>query len=254
MCLKLTRLHEPEIQEDVRVDQMQLLWNYQQADMAVDRYEREMRKSSNRQKLVKHRDFLLSQQEAMHRIETDVEAMSERMEGIRAEVIRLEEELKDLQETLSEEEPETIEITRKSLSYAQKLVAGITKCEQELAKIRKDAETRDRQQHEVRVRAAKTRAEFDALKKVYDVEYKDQSVELNKLRADAAKAEEGIEPAMLEKYKQIKQHSVPPIAKLLDGNRCGGCNMNLPQAVLRNIRTGAKSVECENCGRIVLVE
>lgn len=236
------------------MDQLEMLWNYQQADMAVDRYEREMRKSPNRQKLVKHRDFLLTQQEAMKRIENDVEAMAERMDGIRADVIKLEEELKDLQDTLSEEEPETIEIARKSLSYAQKLVAGITRSEQELSKIRKDADTRDRQQHEVRVRAAKARAEFDALKKVYDVEYKEQTVEVGKLRAVANKAAEGVDPELLEKYKQIKQHSIPPVAKLLDGNRCGGCNMNLPQVVLRNIRTGAKSVECENCGRIVLVE
>lgn len=47
---------------------------------------------------------------------------------------------------------------------------------------------------------------------------------------------------------------MPPIARLIDGNRCGGCNMNLPQVILRNIRMGARIVECENCGRIVLVE
>lgn len=236
------------------MDQMEMLWQYQQADMAADRYEREMRKSPNRQKLVKHREFLLAQQESMRRIENDVDTMAERLEGIRAELSRLEEELRDLQDTLSEEEPETIDIARKSLSYAQKLVAGITRCEQDLSKIRKDADTRDRQQHEIRVRAAKVRAEFDALKKEYDVEYKTQSDELNQLRANALKAAKGIDPALMEKYKQIKQHSIPPVAKLLDGNRCGGCNMNLPQVVLREIRTGAKSVECENCGRIVLVE
>lgn len=236
------------------MDQIQLLWNYQQTDMTADRFEREMRKSPNRQKLLKNREFLLSQQEAMRRIEGEVEAMAERMEGLRAQVMSLEEELKDLQDTLEEEEPETIEIARKSLSSAQKIVNAISRCEQELTKIRKDAETRDRQQHEVRVRAAKVRAEFDALKKVYDLEYKEQSEKLAQLRAQAAKAGEAISPDILEKYKQIKQHSVPPIARLIDGNRCGGCNMNLPQVILRNIRMGARIVECENCGRIVLVE
>ncbi len=236
------------------MDQMQQLWFYQQADIAVDRYEREMHKSPNRQKLIKHREFLLSQQEAMRRIESDVESMGERIGTIRAEVTRLEEELKDLQDTLTEEEPETIEITRKSLSYAQKLVSSLNRLEQELQKIRKDAEARDRQQHEIRVRAAKARQEFDKLKALYDAEYKEQSDALIKLKAESAQAAQGISEELLEKYKQIKQHSMPPIAKLLDGNRCGGCNMNMPQVALRSIRTGAKSVECENCGRIVLVE
>lgn len=236
------------------MDQMQMLWNYQTADMAADRYERQMRKSENRQKLVKHREFLLSQQESMKKIETDVEAMRDRMELIHAEVQNLEAELSDLQETLNDQEPENLDIARVSLSHAQKLAAALNRCEQELAKIRKDAETRDRQQHEIRVRAAKARAEFDTLKKVYDVEYKDQAAELARLRAEAAKSGEGIDPEMLERYKQIKQHSIPPIAKLVDGNRCGGCNMNLPQVVLREIKMGAKNVPCENCGRIVLVE
>ncbi len=236
------------------MDTYQQLWAYQQADMAADRYEREIKRSPNRQKLVKHREFLLQQQEAMHRIEADVETMGERLEAIRAEIIRLEEELKDLQDTLTEEEPETIEIARKSLSYAQKLCGAITKCEQDLNKIKKDAEARERQQHEVRVRAAKVRAEFDQLKAVYDEEYKEQTAALSKLRSAANKAADGIPSELMDRYKQIKLHSVPPIAKLLDSNRCGGCNMNLPQVILRNIRMGEKSVECENCGRIVLVE
>ena len=236
------------------MEQIEMLWEYQRADMAADRFEREIQRNANRQKLLKHREFMLQQQEIMKRIESEVDAMSERIEALRAEMNRIEEELLDLQDTLKEKEPETIEIARKSLSYAQKLVGAIDKCEKELNKLRRDAEARDRQQHEVRVRAAKVRAEFDALKKVYDGEYREQAAKLQKLRAQAAAAAEGIDPQLLEKYKTIKKHSLPPIAKLVDGNRCGGCNMNLPQVIMGQIRQGAKSVECENCGRIVLVE
>lgn len=236
------------------MDYMQMLWEYQKVDMEADRFEQEMRKSPNRQKLVKHREFLLSQQDSMRKIEGDVATMNQRVEAIRGDISRLEEELRDLQDTLAEEEPETIEIARKSLSHAQKLVSNLAKLEQELTKIRKDAETRGRQQHEVRVRAAKIRTEFDELKKIYDLEYKNDATKLAKLRADAAKVADGIPAELMDKYKQIKQHSIPPMAKLLDGSRCSGCNMNLPQAVLRNVRAGVQNVECENCGRIVLVK
>ena len=232
---------------------MQKLWEYQRVDIEADRFEQEMRKSPTRQKLVKHREFLLTQQELMRKIEGDVAKMNQRMESIRSDLVRLDEELRDLQETMNEEEPETIEIARKSLSYAQKLVTSLNRLEQELAKIRKDAETRGRQQHEVRVRAAKVRTEFDQLKEKYDLEYKKDTASLSKLRGEVSMAAEGIPNDLIEKYKQIKQHCMPPISKLLDGSRCGGCNMNLPQAVLRDVRTGAESVECENCGRIVLV-
>ena len=236
------------------MEQIEKLWEFQKADMTCDRFEREIQKNANRQQLLKYREFMLQQQEAMKRIESEVDAMGDRMENLRAEISHLEEELLDLQDTLKEKEPETIEIARKSLSYAQKLVTAIEKCEKELSKLRRDADARDKQQHEVRVRAAKVRAEFDALKKVYDGEYREQAVQLQKLRAEAAKAAEGIEPKLLAKYKEIKQHTVPPIARVVDGNRCGGCNMNMPQVIMGQIKQGAKSVECENCGRIVIVD
>ena len=235
------------------MEDWQKLWQYQQFDMDADHYEREMRASPNRQKLIQHRDFLVEQQNAMKKIETSVTTMAERIEVIQKEIERLDESLRDLQETLEETEPETLDIARKSLDHAQKLAHALGRMEQELQKIRKDSDVRQRQQHEVRVRAAKAKAEFDRLKSVYDVEYKEQQAKLDDLRKKAVDAAKQIDESQLHKYKQIKLHRTPPIA-LLNDDRCSGCNMNLPAVVLRNIRMGTLAVDCENCGRIVLVK
>ena len=64
------------------MQQYELLWKYQQVDMELDQYEREMRASSNRKELLKHRDFLLEQQNVLKKIEADVEIMSDRMEAL----------------------------------------------------------------------------------------------------------------------------------------------------------------------------
>jgi predicted nucleic acid-binding Zn-ribbon protein len=235
------------------VDELQRLWDYQKIDMEADRFEREMRASPKRQKLIKDRDFLLQQQNTMRKIEQDLATMSERIAALTADSGKLEESLRDLQETLEETEPETLDIARKSLDYCQKLVHQIGRMEQELQKIRKDSDVRARQQHEVRVRAAKVKAEFDTLRTTYDVEYKAQNSKLEALRKQSVEASSGIGAELIEKYKQIKMHRSPPVA-LLSDDRCGGCNMNLPAVVLRSIRTGAPFVDCENCGRIVLVK
>ena len=73
--------------------------------------------------------------------------------------------------------------------------------------MRKDSESRDRQQREVRVRAAKARAEFDRIKVIYDEEYKQASVKLEALKKTVAEEAKGIDPELLEKYKAIKRHS-----------------------------------------------
>ena len=54
----------------------------------------------------------------------------------------------------------------------------------------------------------------------------------------------------LSPNRAIKPHCTPPMAKLVDG-QCGGCFMSLPSATLRELKLGEKTVECDNCGRIL---
>lgn len=235
------------------MEQYELLWEYQQVDMELDQYEREMRANSNRKELLKHRDFLLEQQNVLKKIESDVEIMGDRMDALADEIARLNNSVSEAAANFEANRPEDIEEAKKQIAAIQKLLGTISRYESELAKMRKDSEARDRQQREVRVRAAKARAEFDRIKLIYDEEYKVAVVKLDELKKKVAKEAEGIEPALLEKYKAIKRHSAQPITRI-HGDRCGGCNMQLPAADMNKIRTGAPFVECENCGRIILAK
>ena len=235
------------------MEQYERLWQYQQVDMELDQYEKEMRGNSNRKELLKHRDFLLEQQNVLKKIETDVEVMSDRMEALADEITRLNGSVAEAAANLEANRPQDAEEARKQIASVQKLLSTISRYESELAKMRKDSEARDRQQREVRVRAAKARAEFDRIKVIYDEEYKTAAVKLEALKKKVAREAEGIDPELLEKYKAIKRHSTPPITRIHD-DRCGGCNMQLPAADMNRIRTGAPYVECENCGRIILVK
>ena len=234
------------------MEQYELLWKYQQVDMELDRYEKEMRGNSNRKELLKHRDFLLEQQNVLKKIETDVEVMSDRMEALADEIKRLSGSVAEATANFENNRPDNLEDVKKQMASIQKLIATITRYESELAKMRKDSEARDRQQREVRVRAAKARAEFDRIKVIYDEEYKVAAVKLEELKRKVAKEAEGIDPDLLEKYKAIKRHAAPPITRLHD-DRCGGCNMQLSAADKDKVRSGVPYVECENCGRIIMI-
>ena len=235
------------------MEQYERLWQYQQVDMELDQYEKEMRGNSNRKELLKHRDFLLEQQNVLKKIETDVEVMSDRMEALADEIKRLSGSVAEATANFENNRPDNLEDVKKQMASIQKLIATITRYESELAKMRKDSEARDRQQREVRVRAAKARAEFDRIKVIYDEEYKVAAVKLEELKRKVAKEAEGIDPDLLEKYKAIKRHAAPPITRLHD-DRCGGCNMQLSAADKDKVRSGVPYVECENCGRIILIK
>ena len=235
------------------MQQYELLWKYQQVDMELDQYEKEMRASSNRKELLKHREFLLEQQNVLKKIETDVEIMADRMEALADEIVRLNGAAADAAANFEANRPQDLEEAKKQIASIQKLISTISRYEAELAKMRKDSEARDRQQREVRVRAAKARAEFDRIKVLYDEELKTASVKHEELKKKVAAEAQGIDPDLLEKYKAIKRHAAMPITRLHD-DRCGGCNMQLSAADKDKVRSGLSYVECENCGRIILVK
>lgn len=229
------------------------LWQFMQVDMEADRFENKMRQSENRQKLLKQRSFLMDQQNNMKKLEGEVAVMQDRLEAVRDEAERLEKLLASVCAEIEADPPQSAEDADKKAESVQKLADSLTRYEQELQKMRKDAEIKDRQQKEIRVRAAKTKQEYDQLKQVYDKEYKADSATLQKLRADIEKEAAKVEPALLERYRNIKQHCTPPMAKLVD-SQCSGCFMQLSGATLLDLKSGEKIVECDNCGRILYTE
>ncbi len=230
--------------------QLGTLWQFMQVDMEADNFEGKMRQSSNRQKLIKQRDFLKDQQANMKKLENDVAVMQDRLEAVEDEAERLEKVLASLTEELEKNPPANAEDAQKQAESVQKLLETLTRYEQELQKMRKDADTKDRQQKEIRVRAAKTKIEFDQLKVEYDREFKADTAKLQEMRAKTDLEAKKVDPQLLAKYRSIKQHCTPPMARLVNG-QCSGCFMSLPSATLLDIRNGDRIVECDNCGRIL---
>ena len=230
--------------------QLEKLWQFMQVDMEADKFEAKIRQSEKRQKLLKQRNFLMDQQNNMKKLESDVAAMTDRLEAVRDDAERLQKVLTGLMEELESNPPTSEEEANARMEPVQKLMDNLTRYEQELSKMRKDAEVKDRQQREIRVRAAKTKQEFDQLKKEYDVEFKQDTATLKEMRARTEQESGKIEPDLLEKYRTIKQHCTPPMAKLIDG-QCSGCFMSLPSATLLAIKEEGKLVTCDNCGRIL---
>lgn len=230
--------------------QLDTLWQFMQVDMEADGFEHTMRQSANRQKLIKQRDFLKDQQANMKKLENDVAVMQDRLEAVQDEADRLEKLLASLAEEMEKNPPESAEDAQKQAESVQKLLETLQRYETELVKMRKDADTKDRQQKEIRVRAAKTKMEFDQLKVEYDREFKADTEKLQQMRNKTEQEAKNLDPKLLAKYRSIKQHCTPPMAKLVNG-QCSGCFMSLPSATLLDIRNGDRIVECDNCGRIL---
>ena len=233
------------------MEQIELLWQFQQADMEADALEGEIKRSPNRLALKKNREFLVEQQNAVKRMEEEVSEMVDRVDVIKDAIGRLKEQLAAFQKRMEEEVPADLEQAKELTRDIQKLVSGIASYEQEMKRIQKDASDRDRLEKDIRMKYAKVKAEYDKQKVTYEAEYKEQMKALEEKRKAAQKKATKIEEKLMERYQLIKQHSSPPMAKLV-GDQCGGCNMSLPSVTLRNIKAGNEIVECETCGRMIV--
>ncbi len=228
-----------------------MLWQFHQADMDADALEGEIKRAPTRIALMKNRDFLVEQQNAVKRMEEEVSEMVDRVDVIKDAIARLEEQLTVLQKRMADSPPATLEQAKELSQDAQKLLSGITSYEQEMKRIQQDAADRDRLEKDIRMKYAKVKAEYDKQKVAYEAEYKEQMKALEDKRRITQDKTKGIDPQLLERYQLIKQHCVPPVARLI-GDQCGGCNMSLPSVTLRNLKTGSSIIECETCGRMII--
>lgn len=230
--------------------QLDLLWDYQTADTEADMMAHSIRTSPKRQKLLKLRDYIRDQQEGLKTLENEVLAMSDRMDVLKEAIQLADDQLKSLQKRIQDTPPTNSKEIAQYIGEADQLTGTLNDYDQEVRRVRKSASDRDRKQRDIKLRAIKSKEEFDQLRVEYDQEYKEKSEVLERLKANAEEKKKGIEPEYLARYTAIKQHCTPPMAKLING-QCGGCNMGFPSSVLATIRSG-KQVECETCGRLII--
>ncbi|HQO56893.1 MAG TPA: C4-type zinc ribbon domain-containing protein [Clostridia bacterium] len=230
--------------------QLDLLWEYQLADTEADNMAQSIRQSPKRQKLLKLRDYIREQQESLNTLENELHAMSDRMDVLKEAISLADDQLKDLQKRVQDEQPGSSQEIAQFITQADELFNTLNDYDQEIRRVRKSAENRDHRQRDIKLRAIRSKEEFDQLRIEYDQEYKEKSEILEQLRAVAEQKKKDILPEYLARYTAIKQHSTPPMAKLING-QCGGCNMGFPSSDLAAIRAG-KQVECETCGRLII--
>lgn len=232
------------------MNQLELLWQYQQADIESDNLEALIRRSPKRQKLVKLRDSFQDLQKNLKQVEDEVLAMLDRMDALKDAISLSEDQIKQLQIRVQNEPAADSRQVRGYIEEAQRLSGSLQDFEHETRRLRKIAADRDRVQRDLKIRLVAAREEFIPLRDEFDAEYKQAQVQVEQMREKAKEKLAGIEPEYIERYNTIKQQCTPPIAKLQNG-QCGGCNMSFPSSVLSGIKNG-KLVECETCGRMVI--
>lgn len=240
-------------EEGNAVRKMEALWAYQEAEVAKNAVENEIRTTPARLQLNKLHKQLKNQQAVIAKLSEDIETYEQQLAKLTEQVSKLEDRLqvesaelvtiKQDDESTAEEMTELKgDIERSNREVSQ----GVREAKALLTEIEKASE-----EYQTTARAAgKAKKEYDVLRVQCEEERVARQGELDRHDQNLAQLGKTVDPALLERYNQVKQHHAVPIAKIVN-SKCGGCNMSLPMVMLKKIATTDGIVECENCGRIL---
>ncbi|MBQ6693213.1 MAG: hypothetical protein IJP30_05015 [Clostridia bacterium] len=230
--------------------ELKSLWAYQEADIKVDRFENELRKSPVRVKLLNVRNQLVEQQNRAKKLEVDLQKAHEECAHIAGEIANIQEQMKKL--AVSEESLETQDLkqVRKLLRAMEKSNKTLENIKRDLAAARAIAESTESTVADVRSKLSSGKKQFDELKEVHDAELEASKPEMEKLSAERKTLGEKVPAELMDQYKKIKRQRPNPVAKVRS-EQCGGCNMSIPSLMMRRLRAGEQVIVCENCGRIL---
>ena len=233
------------------MEQLAMLWEYQQEDMKADRLANEIKRNPLRQKLEQDRNQYLEKKNQHKQIQEQVAVLADRKDAIRDAIARCEEQLKGLTDRFANDPPQDLEAVRALMSEVARCKDTIASYEGEMKRMVKDVSDHSQKQRSLSHEAAGLRAEFERLKAQYDKESPEKKAALDAQRAVAKEKAQGIDPKLMEHYASIRKHILPPMARLI-GDQCSGCNTSQPSALLRKIKSGSEIVECETCGRMII--
>ena len=230
---------------------LEQLWQYQRAQIALDKFEQQLKSSENYKNFRKVHKFLqeqkkiltnLTQQEQkkVGQIESTMNKMKNLKEHFDKGMIKLEE--------ASREDPEDLIKLRK---YFEQISRRLTQEKREFAELVQLLEREDEQLNNMKNALAKASKDYEKLKILVEQEREDKKDEADKLKDELNKREANVEPDLLERFKQARKSYKTPVAMVAD-NRCTGCLMELPAVLLRKVKEdGDEIIECENCGRML---
>ena len=235
------------------MNKLDALWNYQQAELAAERLERNLKSTPARQKLNKLHAFLSEQQNNIGSIQKNIEARKTLVEKLSLQVAELERkydlELSEFEAMENDEECTAAEMTESRRSI-EALISGMDSARRELFDTIAWIEKATSEYKETYSRAGKAKKEYDAARAECEAEEAKAKPELDGAKAAMNAAASNVEAALLQRYKNIKGHHMVPMSKV-ENNQCSGCNMSLPTATVKRVAAGVDVVECENCGRIL---
>ncbi|MDI9511960.1 MAG: hypothetical protein GX461_04795 [Clostridiales bacterium] len=232
------------------MEQLDILWQYQELDLQVDQYEDQKRSSQLRQKLLKLRDYLINRDKQLVKLDADAQKKNLYYEKVMEEYKSLQALINKRREKMEAGEVTDLSELQKLISEGVNIQARIQRRQEELSKLITDLDDFQKKLDNILVRVAKAKKDYTSIKKDYDKEVEAIKQKQDQIKAKRDEIGKKVDKNLLAKYKNLKINRSPVIA-IFENDQCSGCYMSLASLVAQNVKEKKSIIECENCGRLL---
>ncbi len=229
--------------------QQQML-EYQKIIGELNRIERDLKKSDANQRRRQYKELKLRYETDIAELDAKASDLKNQLAQAKALIAKItnviDEHNKELNDVESSDE---LNYMDKKLAEQMKLLASV---EKEIRKILQMGEELAKSFEEINAKLPKVVSAYATAKKEFEAEtekVRPRVLQLNAKRDELAKV---IDPELFELYKRISAGKIFPVfVPLRDEVRCGGCQMEMPKAVVKSGMQAKGFMRCEHCGRII---
>lgn len=240
------------------MEDLKILLDYQQADMALTEYENKAKNTPTRKKLVQIQHFVKNAQDKLLEMDAATKIKNGTISELSAQYQALVEDMEDLNKDISyysecsDEELDEQEIKDMAAS-AERISDAMEKVRKNLAALKEQIDQDGKTALQLLQKMRTAKGEYDTLKAEYNKEVEENTKDIANYREKVKEIEEKVDSAYVQEYQRIKGFRTNPVAVFKD-SRCSGCNMQLPSSTTQKILNAKAPFVCENCGRILILE
>ncbi|MBQ2805412.1 MAG: hypothetical protein IKC52_01130 [Clostridia bacterium] len=222
---------------------------YQQIELQLNKIEKELRQNSAFTDRKRFKALRVESEEKISKMDDQAKALRAQLavaqttlSGI-AKIV--EEHMKEIADI--EDEDELKYMTKRLEKHLQKLDAT----EKEIAKIISEGEKLSRAFDEINKKLPAILNGYKKAKEDFDKATEAVKPQVAELKAKQRALEKVVDAEQLDMYKKLAEVQKGRVfVPLKDGNRCGGCMMEIFNVGNSDLQTKGY-VRCENCGRII---
>lgn len=232
---------------------LEYLLMYQKADLKKQQLENNLRTTESRQKLNKITKILRDQQAAIQKLTEDANAQQTALTKLLSQQEGLAHELElnhSEMETLEADDQVTAEELTEFRQDVERLNRELSRLEKDVKGLLDQLEKTSADFQKARSLGGRAKKEYDRLKAVVEVEKAEGAADIAAATKEMETVERQVDPTFLAKYKRARVHHSMPVVPVVN-EKCSGCNMSLPMAVIKKLSNQENVMECENCGRIL---